>query len=614
MDPAQALRDGAAAMAKLNTVTATLKFTKGAVTFQGFTLAGAKTSVRLPGDSDTTYTVKEQDLSLSIEVVITGGHVFVHVPFSTFQEVTGPDAAAIPDLAKLFDPATGLPAVIPAGDAPPNTSASTQAGGVSSYRVSATYTADQVHAMLPPAQLGRRRAGRRLDRRHRPPDPQGDARRRLRRRRQRELGRGRHRGLQLAGQHHLAVALARARPVSKSALLGLAGAGLFVAALDAYVVVTLLPAMTGDVGLSIDQLEKAAPIVTGFLAGYVIAMPLLGALLRRARTGAGLRGLHGRIRGRVGDHRDGRSLELRRAAVAGRRPVRPGPRRRRPGPALAGTGRRPLPRAGARRSPSARWQRCRRPAASSARSTAPRWHRPRPSLGGWRFVFWLNLPLAVLCGAGLVAALRHATPQPDAASSSVDWAGAALLGIGLGLLVLALYPDDPNHRAVNSYFVPAFAASLVCLAAYGWRQLRRLEPLIPRELLRSRLFAGALMANLLIGAALMVALVDVPILGRLVFKLDQLGSGLLLTQFLAGVPIGAIVGGVLAGRIGGGLTATVGVVLAAAAFLQMSGWTANELNLRLRPPAAGRRRARRVRSGFWARDRAGDGGGPVADP
>lgn len=148
VDPALALRDGAAAMAKLSTVTATLKFTKGAVTFQGFTLAGAKTSVRLPGDSDTTYTVKQQDLSLSIEVVITGGHVFVHVPFSTFQEVTGPDAAAIPDLAKLFDPSTGLPAVIPAGQSPKYLGLD-QAGGVSCYRVSTTYTGDQVHAMLP---------------------------------------------------------------------------------------------------------------------------------------------------------------------------------------------------------------------------------------------------------------------------------------------------------------------------------------------------------------------------------------------------------------------------------------------------------------------------------
>ena len=64
---------------------------------------------------------------------------------------------------------------------------------------------------------------------------------------------------------------------SKGLLLGLAGAGLFVAALDAYLVVTLLPAMISDVGLTIDRFEQATPIVTGFLCGYVISMPLLGA-------------------------------------------------------------------------------------------------------------------------------------------------------------------------------------------------------------------------------------------------------------------------------------------------------------------------------------------------
>ena len=60
-------------------------------------------------------------------------------------------------------------------------------------------------------------------------------------------------------------------------LLGLTGAALFVAALDAYAVVTLLPSMLSDLGLSIDRLEQATPILTGFLAGYVVAMPLVGA-------------------------------------------------------------------------------------------------------------------------------------------------------------------------------------------------------------------------------------------------------------------------------------------------------------------------------------------------
>src|SRR4030088_1992904 len=89
VDAAQTLRDTAAAMAKLKTVSATLKFTQGAITFQGFTLVGAKASVRLPSDSDAIYTVKKQDISIQLEVVIATGHVYLHVPFSTFQELTG---------------------------------------------------------------------------------------------------------------------------------------------------------------------------------------------------------------------------------------------------------------------------------------------------------------------------------------------------------------------------------------------------------------------------------------------------------------------------------------------------------------------------------------------
>jgi hypothetical protein len=147
VDATQALRDAAAAMAKLTTVSANLKFTKGAITFQGFTLVGAKTTVRLPADSDTTYTVKQGDISIGLEVIIAGGHVYLHAPFSTYQEMTGTDAAAIPDLAKLFDPTSGLPAVIPAGRNAKYVSAE-KVDGVDSQRISVTYSADQVKGML----------------------------------------------------------------------------------------------------------------------------------------------------------------------------------------------------------------------------------------------------------------------------------------------------------------------------------------------------------------------------------------------------------------------------------------------------------------------------------
>jgi ABC-type proline/glycine betaine transport system substrate-binding protein len=148
VDPARTLRDAGAAMAQLKTVTANLKFTKGAISFQGFTLVGARTSVRLPADSDTIYTVKQQDFTISLEVVISGGHVYLHIPFSTFEELTGSQAAAIPDLAKLFDPAGGLPAVIPLGRNPRSAGAD-KVGDVAVEKIDATYSGAQVSGMLP---------------------------------------------------------------------------------------------------------------------------------------------------------------------------------------------------------------------------------------------------------------------------------------------------------------------------------------------------------------------------------------------------------------------------------------------------------------------------------
>jgi hypothetical protein len=147
-DPSQVLKDAGAAMAKLSTVSATLKFTKGTVSFQGYVLTSAIAAVRLPADSDTTYKVKYQDLLIGLQVVITGGHVYLRPPFSGFTEVTGKTAAEVPDLAKLFDAKTGLPAMIPAGHNP--TSIGTEkVGDVDSYKVGATYTAAQIAKLLP---------------------------------------------------------------------------------------------------------------------------------------------------------------------------------------------------------------------------------------------------------------------------------------------------------------------------------------------------------------------------------------------------------------------------------------------------------------------------------
>src|ERR687894_246767 len=96
-------------------------------------------------------------------------------------------------------------------------------------------------------------------------------------------------------------------------LVALATLAVLVTAADTYVVVLALPDILTGVGVGLDELQRATPIIGGFLLGYTATLPLLGRLadLRgRARTAG-----HRRRGTGAGDPR------ARRRPLAARTPV-----------------------------------------------------------------------------------------------------------------------------------------------------------------------------------------------------------------------------------------------------------------------------------------------------
>ena len=148
-DPAKVLRDAGPALGQVKSASIELKFGAGA-TFVGFTVVSASGKVKLPSDSQVTIKAKQSSDSLiEIGVTTVGTQTWITVPFLGVQEVTGPQAAAVPSVGRIFDPTNGLPGVLAKGRNPRLLGSET-VDGADSWKVEATYSADQVGQAVQP--------------------------------------------------------------------------------------------------------------------------------------------------------------------------------------------------------------------------------------------------------------------------------------------------------------------------------------------------------------------------------------------------------------------------------------------------------------------------------
>jgi hypothetical protein len=112
------------------------------------------------------------------------------------------------------------------------------------------------------------------------------------------------------------------------------------------------------------------------------------------------------------------------------------------------------------------------------------------------------------------------------------------------------------------------------LALFVLRQRVFADPLLPVAMFRGWTFIAANFTHLLVGGALIIAMITIPLMVNTVMGLTPLDGGLWLMRLTAAMPVGAVLGGLACQRLDYRLPTMVGLAIAALGFWLMSGWDA----------------------------------------
>ncbi|WP_060953441.1 MDR family MFS transporter [Streptomyces hygroscopicus] len=159
---------------------------------------------------------------------------------------------------------------------------------------------------------------------------------------------------------------------------------------------------------------------------------------------------------------------------------------------------------------------------------------------GWRWIFYINLPLGAVALFAISAVLHLPKKR---AEGRIDYAGAALLTVGITALVLITTWGGNEYAWGSAQIIGLGALGVVSLAVFLYVEQRVAEPVLPLHIFRNRNFTLVTAIGFLTGFVMFGSTTFLPLYQQTVQGASATNSGLLLLPMLLGMLVVSLVAG-----------------------------------------------------------------------
>jgi len=166
---------------------------------------------------------------------------------------------------------------------------------------------------------------------------------------------------------------------------------------------------------------------------------------------------------------------------------------------------------------------------------------------GWRWIFYINLPVALLAFIAVAFALPNVR---TATRHRVDWFGSATLMAGLIPILLAFTWAGSKYAWGSATTLGLFGAGVLIIVLFVLVERRAAEPILSPQLFKNPLFTTTVLMSFFLSVGMYSGLMFLPIFVQGVVGLSATNSGAVLTPMMLSFIVGSTVGGILVSRLG----------------------------------------------------------------